>query len=1845
MVRHRPRSLPPSAGPSIKTNGSATSRHGNIQSPKRKRRSRSKSKKRWTNSAIAILLSLLAANFIALLAHIWHFLPDNVDPRNSSLPSQIAKIKVGHAPLVNLTRHFKKRVRQKRKVHEDNPSEALKRALSKHSVNRYDIVPAILDKSSYGIVHALPSIPDRRRMIPAVAPPNAVHSLAYFLGSRIREEVEDQPLFTYNPMLLPLDDSKIDSVIISDLLMSGSDEVKYVAVYRVSNFGNCHGPGRGVPATFQNYLGLALLDQDLNIVQDSSGEYMDVVIDVNQHLFDIRWTFEAWPMMTRKPKQYMQDCQLIAARSKNADKADRLILLCNEYAMPVRLQRRGTRNARYKNQGSEKDMIHFRNTYGSGLQLTALRKPNMILFGGKNMHYFSAVGGFDGHHGPGFLEIRPGGPHEFLAVDFGVYPYVSRDQGFNPTNVMKSLKYPEPIVSFPTIDFPPGLGNSRSMLIDRDSGSACCVSIEWNHEDDTTSEGRRLLMGFSHRKTSKQKVPKSEHYSYVSRLYAFEPRPPFDLVARSGFFCLGYGLRGNSTNDEAMQSDNEQIWGAANKYKLIMHGEEFNCPKIHFVSGIAEKMGDDETVIVSYGINDCYPRMVEVPKTFLVALLMPTTNENAKERTVVPYENGFSVFAKAKSLLDHAWSFLPGHNTQLLRTNKGKSAAKVAINFKKRVRQEEEPNRVDDDPSEELKRALLKDFMIRYDIVPTSLRNSYGVVHQLPSIPETRRMIPAVAPLNAVHNLTYFLESRSRDNEQDRPLFTYNPMLLPLDESVIDRTIISDLLLSNTDDVCYVGVYRVSNFGNCHGPGRGVPDRYKSYLGLALLDRDLNIVQDSSGEYMDVVIDLNQNLYDIGWSPNGRRQIRPDVQQYMQDCQLIAAHSKNVDKANRLILLCSEYAMPVTLQRKVNRINPARLEGDEGERIDFKNSYGSGLQLTALRHPNMILHGGKDMHYFLSMESINGTNASSFLEIEPGGPHEVLAVDFSTYPYVNRDHAGELINPISIRKSLKDEPTASFKPIDSRFNTLMDRDSGSACCISIHWKDENDESSNGRRLLLGFSHRKARRGLGVPAAEKYNCLSRVYAFDPTPPFNIVARSGLFCLGFALNGNVKSDELMQSDNEQIWGAVNEYKLTSYDKEFNCPRIHFVSGIAEKVGDEETAIISYGVNDCYPRMVEVPKKILLDLLRPMANKNAHMLSPVVNLTRHFKKRVRGLNYDRSEVLMHAALSKGPTIPYDIVPAILDQNQSSYGIVHALPSIPDRRRMIPAFAPSNAVHNLTYFLESRNREDEQDRPLFTYNPMLLPLDDSVIDSTIIYDLLLSESDDVCYVGVYRVSNFGNCHGPGRGVPENFQNYLGLALLDRDLNIIQDSSGEYMDVVVDMNQQLYDIGWSPNGRGQIRRTPQQNMQDCQLIAACSKKSDKADRLVLLCNSFAFPVRLQRRGNYNNSTNKDQGDEKEAIKFRNSYGSGLQLTALQKPNLLLFETKNMHYIHPAGHINGHGPGFLEVWPGGPHEFLSVDFATYPYVMRDRGGQLVHPINVMNSSKPEPDASFATSHDQHRMTDRDSGSACCVSIQWKDEDDPNSKERRLLLGFSHRKTAKTKVPEAQQYNYLSRLYAFNPSQPFDVVARSGFFCLGFALHGNSVNSEALQSDNEQIWGAANEYKLTINQKTFNCPRIHFVSGIAEKVGDNNTVIVSYGINDCYPRMIEVSKNFLLGLLRPKTIAKNGFMESAATSDAELTSAGDDSRQIHRDDRPPSSTVVNSIFDRIWNFIPGHAVEGTTDNDAQLKKTNKGPAVPALVHPPKLFKKKLVYGNDVSKPLKRTVSKDSMIHFGPTGRLE
>ncbi len=368
---------------------------------------------------------------------------------------------------------------------------------------------------------------------------------------------------------------------------------------------------------------------------------------------------------------------------------------------------------------------------------------------------------------------------------------------------------------------------------------------------------------------------------------------------------------------------------------------------------------------------------------------------------------------------------------------------------------------------------------------------------------------------------------------------------------------------------------------NCHGPGKGVPKTYANYLGLALLDRKLNIIKDPvSGQYVDVVIDMNKHLWEANWDPMKKKK-RSKPGQHMQDCQIFPARSNQREKSAQLILLCNEFATPIQL-----KLRQSSSDEIKEHFISFSNMYGNGLQLIAQQKPNMIMYAAKNLHYF-------STNNESVLEIRPGGPHEVAAIDFTKYPYVDRARKGGFEN-VQLFKASETEPNATYvTKTESMFyrnsNFLIDRDSGSACCVKVNWKTH--ESDEGLELLLGFSHRKTRKGL--PKRLSYSYVSRVYAFEPKSPFNIVARSGYFCLGFATD-----EEKNKSTNEQVLGAANKQKLKFGKQQFvECPRIHFISGVAEKLGDDETVIVSYGINDCYPRMIEMSKEFLVSLLKPL------------------------------------------------------------------------------------------------------------------------------------------------------------------------------------------------------------------------------------------------------------------------------------------------------------------------------------------------------------------------------------------------------------------------------------------------------------------------------------------------------------------------------------------------------------------------------------------------------------------------------------------------------------------------
>mmetsp|Transcript_8099 Transcript_8099/g.16013 ORF Transcript_8099/g.16013 Transcript_8099/m.16013 type:complete len:207 (+) Transcript_8099:2-622(+) len=199
-------------------------------------------------------------------------------------------------------------------------------------------------------------------------------------------------------------------------------------------------------------------------------------------------------------------------------------------------------------------------------------------------------------------------------------------------------------------------------------------------------------------------------------------------------------------------------------------------------------------------------------------------------------------------------------------------------------------------------------------------------------------------------------------------------------------------------------------------------------------------------------------------------------------------------------------------------------------------------------------------------------------------------------------------------------------PVDFPFFGVTD-DHGTACCVKVvlplpssskgndNDNDNNNDKDNdngnhngngnggnkrktGREVMVGIIHQK------LSARDNYWLLdvhrryedfgkdrfvSRFVAYDVHPPFDIVALSGWFCLGFA--DEAESDGRFGST---LAGKNTQFRLDIFSDTYDCPIIHFASGFSEAVDNSSRAIIAYGINDCHPRMFFVEKDEIVRLL---------------------------------------------------------------------------------------------------------------------------------------------------------------------------------------------------------------------------------------------------------------------------------------------------------------------------------------------------------------------------------------------------------------------------------------------------------------------------------------------------------------------------------------------------------------------------------------------------------------------------------------------------------------------------
>ena len=191
-----------------------------------------------------------------------------------------------------------------------------------------------------------------------------------------------------------------------------------------------------------------------------------------------------------------------------------------------------------------------------------------------------------------------------------------------------------PLPSFHNVDTVWYPGN-RAPFKESVHGGACCVLFTESelNEGYQSNHHESLLVGIAHTKVpwrpwynraSQQEKDLLPHTHYVTLFYAFDAYPPFQLRARSGFFCLGFVPETKNNPLSVSEGGRFNPHNALTRNrKLRQNNETFECPQISFVSSLTQKADDASRLVIGYGLNDCTGRLVEVTKQEVVRLLFP----------------------------------------------------------------------------------------------------------------------------------------------------------------------------------------------------------------------------------------------------------------------------------------------------------------------------------------------------------------------------------------------------------------------------------------------------------------------------------------------------------------------------------------------------------------------------------------------------------------------------------------------------------------------------------------------------------------------------------------------------------------------------------------------------------------------------------------------------------------------------------------------------------------------------------------------------------------------------------------------------------------------------------------------------------------------------------------------------------------------------------------------------------------------------------------------------------------------------------------------------------------------
>jgi hypothetical protein len=447
---------------------------------------------------------------------------------------------------------------------------------------RFDEAAPPIQKAT---THYLSSIPSEHRL-----PRLAMENLTEYASQKVNVWPNKLHLFEYNPCITQLPKKY------QDLFSQAAGTPVYLVSYRINHINNCfrsetylklYGGSwkihNSIPQT--DHLGLALLREDMTVLADT------VVTMKNDELKSFR---------------NYQDYRIFTLHGE-------LFLTTGITIVPLYLSEGGSEN-RPPGQSRNKGLVRLEfvfsksSSFGVWIRRYAScpvygwkdKKQKGTYYGSKNLLYF-----VDGNNAS-MVEYFPNkNPLDIRKVDIHERCGTTRIKDYDHSKVEA---FPDP--SFRTIDeFMYPLSKRKARIFMGDRGSACCVNIE-------DPDGRNLFLGVAHPKTTYpgKRLPAGVTPNiYLSRFFAFEQYPPYHIVARSGMFCFGY-------TQEREESGNHPLWNSSS-HPLIFATESFECPRIHFVMGIVDKVGDDSKVIISYGVSDCLSRFAEVDKADIVKML------------------------------------------------------------------------------------------------------------------------------------------------------------------------------------------------------------------------------------------------------------------------------------------------------------------------------------------------------------------------------------------------------------------------------------------------------------------------------------------------------------------------------------------------------------------------------------------------------------------------------------------------------------------------------------------------------------------------------------------------------------------------------------------------------------------------------------------------------------------------------------------------------------------------------------------------------------------------------------------------------------------------------------------------------------------------------------------------------------------------------------------------------------------------------------------------------------------------------------------------------------------------